>query len=96
MAKSICLDTVSQWGRDQIFRYPEMGLYIDKLISLIETHPRRGVPDPFLWNGRELPFRKHSVKLLLFPPQYAIGFNSITASYLFSGENILIVRMNYA
>ena len=97
MAKSKCLDSVSQWEREQVSQYPELKVFIDKLIDIIEKKPGGGRPDPLLSEtGINLPCKKHSVNISLFSPQYAIGYKFITASYLYNGSDIVIVKMSFS
>jgi len=92
----ICRNLASPWEHEQVSLYPEMALFIDKLKSLIEKHPERGLPvSIFLSDGRTLLCKKHSVRLTLFPPRYSIGYDFITAIYLIGNDGITIVEMEY-
>jgi len=73
-----------------------MKLFIDKLKDMIEKHPERGLPAPFLSvKNKTVPCLKQSVNLSLFPPQYALGYNFITAFYVYSNKDILIIRLHF-
>jgi len=70
-------------------------MFIEKLRNIIFEKPEKGLSDPILSldTGKNLPCKKHSVSLALFPRQYAIGYGFITATYLYDGNNIIIVRI---
>ena len=97
MAKLICPNSVSQWEIEQVSKYPEMILFIDKLKDMIEKHPEKGLPDFFLSSkGKNVPCFKRSVNLSLFPPHYALGYNFITALYVYNNINVLIIDLHYS
>jgi hypothetical protein len=89
---------VSQWEHEQIFKYPEIEIFIEKLKKLIREKPESGLPDPILLADREknLPCLKRSVNISLFPERYAIGYSHITATYLWNGNDIAIIRIDYS
>jgi len=60
MARLTCLNSVSQWEREQVSKYPEIGMFIKKLKNLIIEDPERGLPDPILLadTGKKLPCLK--------------------------------------
>jgi len=92
MAKLTCLNSVSQWEIEQITKYPEMKLFTGKLKNMIEKHPEKGLSDSFLSvKGKNVPCFKQSVNLSLFPRQYALGYNFITAFYVYNNIKILII-----
>jgi hypothetical protein len=88
---------VSRWEHEQVSKYPEIGIFIEKLKNIIREKPEKGLVDPILSldTGRNLPCRKHSVNITLFPRQYAIGYSFVKATYLYNGNEIIIVRMDY-
>ena len=98
MVNLSCLNIVSQWKRDQILQYPELRIFIDKLKDIIKKKPEKGFSDPLLFPGmkRNLRCLKHSVNISLFSHQYAIGYNFITASYLYTNTQAIIVKMNFS
>ena len=97
MAKLICLNSVSQWEREQVSKYPEIGIFIEKLKNMIREKPEIGFPDPILsGSGKALPCRKRSVNITLFSRRYAIGYSYITASYLYNENDIVIAKMIYS
>jgi len=57
--------------------------------------PEEGRIDPIIYKGKKLPCRKHSVKIELFPRHNAMGYSFITACYLYDGNDIFIVNMDY-
>ena len=97
MANLVCLNSVSQWEREQVSKYPNVGIFIEKLKNIVREKPEKGLPDPILSlnTGKNLPCRKHSVNITLFSRHYAIGYSFIEATYLYNGNNIIIVRMDY-
>jgi len=97
MAKSICLGSVSQWESDQVSNYPEIKLFIDKLKDMIEKHPEKGLPDSFISaKGKTVHYLKQSVNLSIFPPQYALGYNFITAFYVCTNTDIIIIDLHFS
>jgi hypothetical protein len=89
---------VSQWEHEQVSQYPVLRVFIDKLKNIIKNKPDKGLPDPILLPGMKdnLPSLKHSVNISLFSRQYAIGYNFITATYLYKDPEVVIVRMNFS
>jgi hypothetical protein len=88
---------VSQWEREQVAKYPEIGIFIEKLKNIIREKPEKGFPDPILSDtGKKLSCRKHSVNITLFSRRYAIGYSYIIASYLYNENNIIIAKMIFA
>ena len=97
MAKLICLSSVSQWEIKQVSKYPEIKLFIEKLKRMIEYHPENGLPDSFLSSkGKTVPCLKQSINLLLFPPQYSLGYTFITAFYVYNNTEILIIDLHFS
>ena len=98
MARLTCLNSVSQWEHEQISKYPEIELFIEKLKNNIREKPEKGLLDPIiLFDTREnLPCRKQSVSISLFSRQYAVGYSFIVATYLQNNDDIFIVKMNYS
>jgi len=95
MAKLICLDSAFQWEREQVSKYPEIVVFIEKLKRIIKEKPEAGKPDPIIYKGKKLPCRKHSVKIEIFSRYNAMGYSFIMASYLPSGDDIYIINMGY-
>jgi len=98
MVNLTCLDSVSQWEHEQISKYPVLRVFIDKLKNMIKNRPDKGLPDPILIPGRKknLPTLKHSVNISLFSRQHAIGYDFITATYLYKDPDAIIVKMIYS
>jgi hypothetical protein len=97
MGKLICLNSARQWELEQVSKYPEIKLFIDKLKNIIEKRPEKGLPDSFISvKGKTVPCFKHSVNLSLFPHQYALGYNFITALYVCSKTDILIIDLHFS
>ena len=96
MARLICLNSVSRWEHEQISKYPEVGMFIEKLKNIIMKKPEKGLLDPILLNGEKLPCRKLSVNITLFSRRYAIGYSSLTASYLYNGNDVIIAKIIYS
>jgi hypothetical protein len=72
---------------------------INKLKDTIKKKPGQGLPAPLpSKTGRIIPCLKHSINISLFSPQYAIGYNFITASYVCSEDktDILIIKMDFS
>jgi hypothetical protein len=87
---------VSQWEHEQITLYPEIGLFIEKLKNMIKNNPESGLLDPVLSvTGKTIPCRKQAVNITLFSNQYAIGYNFITASYIYNEDSIVIIKMGF-
>jgi len=88
---------VSQWEHEQISKYPEIGIFIEKLKKIIKEKPENGLPDPILLEstGKILPCLKRSVSIALFSRRYAIGYSYITATYFYNENDIIIARMDY-
>jgi len=95
MARLTCLNSVSLWEREQISKYPEIGIFIEKLKNMIKDNPENGLPDPILMAGKKLPCKKRSVNITLFSNRYAIGYGCLTATYLSNSNDVVIVRMEY-
>ena len=94
MAKLKCLNSVSQWEHEQITKYPEIKVFIEKLKNIISEKPEKGLLDSIISNtGKILPCRKHSVNITLFSRRYAIGYSYIVASYLFNENDIIIIKI---
>jgi hypothetical protein len=89
---------VSQWEREQVSKYPEIRVFIEKLKSLIKEKPESGLQDPIFLPEikKALPCRKRSVSIALFPNRYVLGCNYITATYFSSGDDVVIARMDYS
>ncbi|MDR1802676.1 MAG: hypothetical protein LBQ94_03635 [Treponema sp.] len=98
MVNLICLNSVSQWERDQVLQYPELQLFIDKLKDIIRKNPNNGFPDPLLLPGmrKNLPCFKHSVKISLFSNKNAMGYSFVTASYLPTDTEVIIMKMSFS
>ena len=97
MARLICLNSVSQWEREQISLYPDLEFFFNKLKNVIEKSPSSGLSDPILFpNGKIVPCLKKSVNISLFSRQYAFGYNFLTASYIFNNDVISIIRISYS
>jgi len=97
MAKLICLNSTSRWELEQVSKYPEIKLFVDKLKGMIEKHPEKGLPDSFISvKGKTVRCLKQSVNLSLFPPQYALGYNFITAFYVCSNADIIIIDLHFS
>jgi hypothetical protein len=97
MAKLTCRNFASRWEREQISKYPEIKLFINKLKNMIENHPEKGLPDSFISaKGKTVPCFKRSINLSLFPPQYALGYNFITAQYIFDDKIIYIFNLYFS
>jgi hypothetical protein len=90
-----CHSSVSQWEREQISHYPEIVLFTDKLKSMICDNPERGFDDPLLFGGNIIPCRKCSLNVSLFSRQYTIGYEYITAHYVFNETDIFIIKMKW-
>jgi len=97
MAKLTCLNSASKWELEQVSKYPEMKLFVDKLKNIVEKHPEKGLSDSFLSvNGKTVPCFKHTVNLLLFPHEYALGYDFISALYVFNNKEILIIKFYFS
>jgi len=97
MARLICHNSVSLWENEQGSVYPEIKLFIEKLKNMICKKPESGLPDPHLSiTGKTIPCRKLSVNISLFSYKYALGYNFITASYVFNENNIYIIKMAFS
>jgi hypothetical protein len=97
MVKLILLNSASQWETRQISDYPAIEEFINILKGLIRENPGAGLYDPILSEtGKEIPCRKRSVNISLFSNRYAIGYNHITAHYLYNNNKALIIKMGYA
>ena len=97
MVKLTCLDSVSQWKHEQVSRYPEISLFIDKLKNMIREKPQHGLPDPFLSEtGKTIPCLKYSVYISLFSCRYALGYSFVTASYVYNNTDALIIKMTFS
>ena len=78
-------------------QYSEINIFINKLKSMIENRPENGLYDPILSaTGKTIPCRKQSVNLSLFSHRHAIGFDHITAIYIYNETSAVIVKMNYS
>jgi len=97
MARLTCLNTVFQWIDEQTTQYSGIYIFINKLKSMIENKPENGLYDPILsGTGKTIPCRKQSVNLSLFSCRHAIGYDHITATYIYNETSVLIVKMNYS
>jgi len=96
MVKLTCLDFASQWERNETSRYPELGIFIEKLKRTVRENPGKGRLDPILYKGQELPCLKRSVKIEIIPRHNAIGYSFITAWYVHDDSNVIIVNMDYS
>jgi len=90
-----CLDFARQWEREETSKYPEIGIFIERLKKTIREKPEKGLPDPFVFRGINLPFQKHSINISLFPRRHAIGYSFITAHYLRGTDEIAIFKFAY-
>ena len=64
---------------------------------MIENRPENGLYDPILsGTGKIIPCRKQSVNLSLFSYRHAIGYEHITATYIYNETSTVIVKMNYS
>jgi len=70
-------------------------MFIEKLKKNIKEKPKKGLLDPILYKGKELPCRKQSVRINLFSRHNTMGYSFITAHYLYKGDEIIIVNMRY-
>ena len=97
MGKLTCLDSVSKWVNEQTTQHPEVLFFINKLKGMIESRPENGLDDPILsTKGKTIPCRKQSVSLYLFPHQHAIGYDHITATYIYNKAGVVIIKMDYS
>ena len=98
MVKLICLDSVSQWEHEQVSQYPVLRIFIDKLKNIIRNKPDKGLPDPILLPGMKKNLRslKHSVNISIFSRQYAIGYDFITATYLYKDPVVIVIKMDFS
>ena len=97
MAKLICHSSVSQWEHEQVSKYPEIKFFIDKLKNNICKKPESGFPDPCLSiAGKTIPYSKSSVNISLFPYKHAVGYNFITAYYIYNEDIIYIAKIAYS
>ena len=97
MARLTCLNLVTQWEHNQASKYPEISLFIEKLKNDILKKPDSGLPAPTLSvKGKILPCLKKSVNISMFSYQYALGYNFITATYVYNENDILIIKMYYS
>ena len=48
MVKLTSLHSVSQWEREQISKYPEIGIFIEKLKEKVVDKPEKGIPNEML------------------------------------------------
>jgi hypothetical protein len=88
---------VSQWEHEQVSKYPEIKIFIDKLKSNICKRPESGFPDPLLSiAGKTIPYHKLSINISLFPYKNAVGYNFITASYIHNENTIYIAKMAFS
>ena len=97
MVKLTCLNSVSRWKNKQISLYPQLLEPIRLLENKISEKPEHGFydPDAFSIQGKIIPYYKRSLRIFLFPYQYAIGYSYITATYLFNKTSCLIVNMAF-
>jgi len=97
MAKLIWRNSVSQWEHEQVSRYPEIIFFINKLKNMICKKPESGQPDPRLSiRGKTIPYLKLSVNISLFPYKHAVGYNFLTASYVYNEKIIYIAKMAFS
>ena len=97
MAKLICHSSVSKWEHEQVSKYPEIKFFIEKLKNNICKRPESGFPDPCLSiAGKTIPLCKLSVNISLFSYKHAIGYNFITASYIYNENSIYIAKMAFS
>ena len=97
MAKLTCLNSVSQWENEQILRYPDIKIFIEKLKKMIREKPQDGLDDPLLsGTGKVIPCLKRSIAIDLFSYQYAIGYSYITANYVYNGTDVVILKMYFS
>ena len=96
MVNLTCHSSVTQWEHEQVSQYPEIVLFTDKLKSMICNNPEGGLDDPLLTpNGRIIPCRKRSINVSFFSPRYAIGYEFITASYVYNETDVFIIKMKW-
>jgi hypothetical protein len=87
---------VSQWEHEQISKYPEISFFTDKLKSLISANPGGGFYDPLLSSdGKIIPCRKRSINVSLFSHQYSLGYEFITAYYIYNSKEAFIFKMKW-
>jgi len=97
MAKLTWHSSVSRWETEQVSKYPEIKIFIDKLKNMVCKNPGNGLPDPCLSkNGKTIPSLKQSVNIALFPYRNALGYNFISASYIFNENIIYIIKMSFS
>jgi len=97
MARLTWAGSVSRWELEQVSRYPEIRIFIEKLKKMIGEKPQKGLPDPFLSEtGKTVPCYKQSVNISLFSFQYALGYNFITASYVYNEADAFIIKMSFS
>jgi len=90
-----CLDFAYQWEHEETSKYPEIGTFIEKLKRTIREKPEKGLPDPIIFRGQNLPCWKQSVNISLFPRRHAIGYSFITAHYLRGTDEVVIAKFAY-
>jgi hypothetical protein len=96
MVKLTLLNSVSRWEARQVSDYPEIEEFITMLKNIIRENPGAGLYDPILSEtGKKIPCRKRSVNIFLFSNRYAIGYSHITAHYLYSNNEAVIIKMRY-
>jgi len=93
----VCYTGIRWWEQKQVSKYPEIKIFIDKLKSNICKKPESGHLDSYLSiTGKTIPYRKLSVYISLFSNEYALGYNFITASYVFNNDIIYIMKMTFS
>ena len=89
-------NSVSQWKHEQVLRYPEIKLFIEKLETMVKDNPDKGLFDPILSETGEIwTCRKQSVNITLFSHWYAIGYSYIIAHYIYNETDVYIIRMSF-
>ena len=96
MVRLTYLDSAYLWKHEQILQYPLIEEAIHKLEKMIMEKPEQGLPDPILSiTGKSIQCFKHSVNIPLFSNRYAIGYNFITANYIFNKYVARIILMKF-
>jgi hypothetical protein len=64
---------------------------------MITERPASGEEEPVLSRGgKTIPYRRQSVKLNFFSERYTIGYDRLSALYLFNGELIAVMAVYFS
>jgi hypothetical protein len=77
-------------------KYPGLRLLVEKLERIISDNPSRGHEEMITLPAKgRIKVKTQSVKLSFFPEQYSIGYDCLSATYIQTDEDSLVITLRF-